>query len=175
MRASLDEMQPRWVRSAAPPPDTGAKLVLDTVLRPYRSLSDEAFKIMLIVVIAVNLGLVVSAMLAWNGRVYPVAGFCGLDVLAIWIAFRVNYRAARAEEHVRVDVEQIHVERRNANGSIVHWVASPLWARAAADSLGVSIRTGGASLRVGSFLSPDQRVAFFRDLDSALWRAKRGG
>ena len=165
-------MSPRWERIAAPPPATGAKLVLDTVLRPHRSLSADAFKIMLIAVIAINL---VVAIVFWTHHAYPVAGFAGLDVLALWIAFRVNYRAARAEEHVRIDVEQMYVERRNANGSVVHWVASPLWARAALDNLGVTVRTGGKGLRVGSFLPPDQRLAFFRKLDDALWRAKRGG
>jgi uncharacterized membrane protein len=165
-------MPPRWERSTTPPPATGAKLVLDTVVRPHRSLSAEAFKVMLVAVVMVNVGV---ALVFWLHHAYPVAGFAGLDVLALWVAFRINYRAAKAEEHVRIDVEQIHVERRNPNGTSVHWIASPLWARAKADNLGVSIRTGGASLRVGSFLSPEQRAAFYRELDNALWRAKRGG
>ena len=165
-------MSPRWERIATPPPATGAKLVLDTVLRPHRSLSADAFKYMLIAMVVVNLAVAVTF---WAHGAYPVAGFAGLDVLALWIAFRVNNRAARAEERVRIDVEQIHVERRNANGSVVHWVVSPLWARAANDSLGVWIRTGGAALRVGSFLSPVEKAQFFEVLDDALWRAKRGG
>lgn len=165
-------MSPRWERIAAPPPATDAPLVADLVLRPHRSLSRQAFKLMLIAVIAVNLAV---AIVFLAHKAFPVAGFCGLDVLALWIAFQINYRAAKAEEHIRIDAEQIHVERRNADGVSAHWVASPVWARASADALGVSIRTGGGALRVGSFLSPAERIGVLKTLDDALWRAKRGG
>ena len=165
-------MSPRWERVPAPPPVTGAKLFLDEVLRPQRSLSLTAFRLMMIVVIVFNLafGAIVIAM-----GYFPVAGFLGLDVLALWIAFRVNYRAARVEERVQVEVERIHIERRAPDGGAVHWVASPLWARAAIEDIGVSIRTGGRALRVGAFLAPAERAKFASALDDALWRAKRGG
>lgn len=164
-------MSPKWERVPAAPAQTDAKLFLDAVLRPHRSLSLGAFKVMLAVVIVFN---VVVATVFWLRGAFPVAGFAGLDVLALGIAFRVNYNAAKAEEHVRIDRERIHVERRRANGAVDHWVASPVWAKAVIDGLGVSIRTGGRALRVAAFLSPDERAAFARQLDDALWHAKRG-
>jgi len=147
------------------------KIYLDTELHPYRSLSAQAFKMMLIAVIIVNatIGIVFLA----HGAA-PVAGFCGLDVLALWIAFRVNYRAARAVERVRLTPLAMHVERRGPDGLARHWVLNPVWAQVREESVGVSVWSGGRGLTIGSFLPPDQRAQFARALATALYRAKRG-
>lgn len=171
MAAQIRGMSPRWERLAAPAPLAGASLFMDAVLRPHRSLSAAAFKLMLGVVIAVN---VVIAGVFWLQGAYPVAGFLGLDVLALWIAFRINYRAARLEERVRVGAEGIEVSRREANGRARYWLTNPLWARVAEDSFAIEIRAGREAMRVGAFLSPPERAAFARALDDALWRARRG-
>lgn len=105
---------------------------------------------------------------------YPVLGFLGLDVAAVWLAFHLNYRAARRSEHVRVAAEHIHLERTSPRRTD-HWVVSPLWARVSADGLGVRIASGGGAQRVGAFLSRPEQAAFARALNEALFRARRGG
>jgi uncharacterized membrane protein len=77
-------MTPQWERAPGPPVLEG-QLYLDAVLRPHRSLSFTAFRLMLIVVIVANL--VAAIVFVANGA-FPVAGFLGLDVLALWLAFR---------------------------------------------------------------------------------------
>jgi uncharacterized membrane protein len=163
-------MAPQWERTEGAP-DLKAPVFMDAVLRPHRSLSLTAFKLMLGVVIAVNV--VISVVFIAHGA-YPVAGFLGLDVLALWIAFRVNYRAARAEEHVRVAPAQMHVARRDPNGATKHWVLNPIWAQVTQDGTGVDIRSGRGAMRVGAFLPPVERRAFAVALREALFRAKRG-
>lgn len=164
-------MIPRWERVAGPPPIEDEALFMDAVLRPNRSLSLSAFKLMLIAVIAINA--IVALVFIAQGA-FPVAGFLGLDVLALWIAFRVNYRAGRAEERVRIGARQIHLERRDPRGASTHWVLNPVWAQVAHDDRGVLIRSGRGALRLAAFLSPDERAAFAEALSAALWRAKRG-
>ncbi|MES1157249.1 MAG: DUF2244 domain-containing protein [Alphaproteobacteria bacterium] len=163
-------MGPHWERTADPPHDE-APLYLDTVLQARRSFSLKAFKLMLIAVVIVNAA-VASYFIAHHA--FPVAGFMGLDVVGLWLAFHLNYQAAKAQERVRVAREHLHVARRTPKGAETHWVVSPLWARVAEDSLGVTIRSGGGGLRVAAFLSPKERAQFARVLDDALWRAKRG-
>jgi uncharacterized membrane protein len=163
-------MTPRWERTQSPPPLEG-KLYLDATLRPHRSLSLQAFRLMLLVVIVVNVA--VAAVFMARGA-FPVAGFLGLDVLALWLAFRINYRAAKAEERILVTPLQMQVERRSPSGATSYFVLNPVWAKAREESVGVAIWSGGGSLRVGAFLSPDDRAALARDLDVALYRAKRG-
>ncbi len=169
--ASVDAMTPRWERTATPPSFEGEALFMDAELRPHRSLSAKAFKYMLIAVIGVNA--IVAAVFVAQGA-FPVAGFLGLDVLALWWAFRVNYRAGRALERVQVAAGRVYCERREPNGASVHWVLNPLWARVAVDGRGVLIRAGAEQLRIATFLSPDERTEFAEALSRALWRAKRG-
>jgi len=163
-------MTPRWERTQSPPPLEG-KLYLDTTLRPHRSLSQTAFRLMMLVVIVANL--VIGAFFLARGA-FPVTGFLGLDVLALWVAFRINYRDAKAEEHIVVTPLQMQVERRSPGGETSYFVLNPVWAKAREESVGVSIWSGGRALRVGAFLSPDERAEFARQLDLALFRAKRG-
>ena len=148
------------------------RLLMDAVLRPHRSLSLKAFKWMLIAVIAVNLA-VATAFVAQGA--FPVAGFLGLDVLALWLAFRWNYHAAKAVEYVRVAPGQVHVAAVDKHGAATHWVLNPVWARVARDGRGVLIRDGAGQMRVGAFLSPKECDSFAAALDLALHRAKRGG
>lgn len=164
-------MAPQWERMDGPP-EIEAPVFLDTVLRPHRSLSLTAFKLMLGVVIAINL--IVSIVFIAHGA-YPVAGFLGLDVLALWIAFRVNYRAAKAEERVRVAPAQMHLARSDPNGATKHWVLNPIWAQVSQeDRAGVKIRSGRDAMRVGAFLPPVEQRRFAVALREALFRAKRG-
>ncbi len=163
-------MTPSWERTPSPPPLEG-RVYLDIVLRPHRSLSLEAFRLMLLAVIVVNAA--IGAAFLTRGA-FPVTGFLGLDVLALWLAFKFNYRAAKAEEHIRLTPLQMQVERKSPNGAVCYYVLNPVWARAREENVGVSIWSGGGALRVGAFLPPDERAEFARQLGLALYRAKRG-
>ena len=43
-----------------------------------------------------------SGIFFWSLGAWPVFGFFGLDVLLIYIAFRMNFRAARRYETIRL-------------------------------------------------------------------------
>ncbi len=143
---------------------------MDAVLTPHRSLSTAAFRALMAFVVAINIA--VAAYFIAQGA-YPVVGFLGLDVAAIWLAFHLNYKAARRAEHVRVCAEHIHLERRSPRGAD-HWIVSPVWARVSLSETAVRIASGGRALSVGAFLSPKERGEFARALDAALFRARRG-
>lgn len=163
-------MKPMWERSPDAPYLDGP-LLMDAVLRPHRSLSLQAFKYMLIAVIAVNAAV---AIFFWVQGAFPVAGFLGLDVLALWLAFRWNYRAAQEAHYVRVAPGKVHVAAVDKSGVATHWVLNPVWARVARDGSGVLIRDGEGQMRVGVFLSPKECDGFAAALNVALHKAKRG-
>lgn len=144
---------------------------MDAVLTPHRSLSRLAFGLLMGVFIAMNVA--VGAYFAARGA-YPVLGFLGLDVVAVWLAFHLNYRAARQREHVQVAAEHLHLARISPTRTD-HWVVSPMWARAQADGAGVRIASAGRAQRVGAFLSRAEQIAFARALNEALGRARGGG
>lgn len=70
-----------------PPP------LLDLELRPHRSLSPAGFGLLMAVLGGASLasGLMFVMIGAW-----PVFGFLGLDVLGVYIAFRISYARRRA-------------------------------------------------------------------------------
>ncbi|MGD9968467.1 MAG: DUF2244 domain-containing protein [Hyphomonadaceae bacterium] len=164
-------MKPRWER-APEAPQLDGPLLMDAVLRPHRSLSAGAFKYMLIAAIAAN---AVVGLFFWLQGAFPVAGFLGLDVLALWLAFRWNYRAAQIAEYVRVAPGGVHIAAIDRRGAATHWVLNAVWARVAQDGPGVLIRDGEGQMRVGAFLSPKECASFATALEAALHKAKRGG
>ena len=112
---------------------------------------------MLIAVIIVNAAV---ALFFWIQGAFPVVGFLGLDVLALWLAFRWNYRAAQAAEYVRIAPGKVHVAAVSKSGVATHWVLNPVWAQVARDGRGVLIRDGEGQMRVGAFLSPKECESF---------------
>ena len=146
-------------------------LFMDAELRPYRSLSGAGFTLLFGVFVLMNLG--VAAYLLAH-RALPALPFLGLDVLAVWLAFRFSYRQARRAEYVRVGPEQVHVASVDPEGRATHWVLNPLWARVVRDGPGVVIRAGANQMRVGAFLPPKEWDGLAAAIDAALWRAKRG-
>lgn len=163
-------MTPQWERAPDAPVLEG-KLYMDAVLRPHRSLSLAAFKLLFGAVIIANV--VVAAFFVAQGA-FPVAGFLGLDVLAIWLAFRFNYRAAKRVERIRIARDKVYVASTDAGGATLHWVLNPLWARVLREGQGVLIRAGARQIRMGAFLSPKECESFAAALSTALYRAKRG-
>jgi uncharacterized membrane protein len=142
---------------------------MDAVLTPHRSLSQRGFARLLGGFALLNM--MISLIFVSQGA-YPVAAFLILDVILLWLAFRMNYKAGQEEERVRVAPLYLHVFRRDPKGRAAHWVVSPLWARVSADRAAVRISSAGKTVLVGQFLSPDERVAFSKALSEALSAAK---
>lgn len=162
-------MSARWERLDAPPEALGPPL-MDAVLTPNRSLSRQAFLLVMGSFVFMNLAV---AMFFLLDGAYPVSGFLGLDVLALAWAFRVNYRSGKAMERVVVSPSAVHVMRRPPNRPESYWEVSPLWLQVHDDAKAVRLAAGGRSVFVGGFLSPPERTQFAAALKRALANARR--
>ncbi len=154
-----------------------AALYFDAWLRPHRSLTRRGLAIVLAMaaVPSFGLGVVFLAMGAW-----PVTGFLGLDVLLLYVAFRLNNRAARESERVRLSETELTVDRHAVDGKAEHWSFQPNWLRVDVDDpprpdSKLLLSTHGRSLAIGQFLPPAERVEVADALRLALrrWRAPR--
>lgn len=161
-------MTPRWETVAAPPADRGPAFI-DAVLTPHRSLSGKAFLLLLCVFSSMNVA--VAIWWALHGA-WPVLGFLVIDVTLFYLAFRLNYRAARAFERVRVEADVVSLTRQPAHGVARHWVVSPAWARVETREDAVRIAAGDRAMLVGAFLSPPEREGLAAALRDALSRAR---
>jgi uncharacterized membrane protein len=111
---------------------------------------------------------------------WPVVGFFGLDALAVYLAFKLNYRAARIYETVDVTPLELVVAKVSARGRRLEWRCNPTWVRleeqrhAEFGTERVALVSRGQRFEIGGFLGPEQKHALALDLARALALARRG-
>ena len=158
--------------------DSGPEPTLfSAIITPHRSLKSTGFLVVMLLVSGFSFiaGMVFFLLGAW-----PVVGFLGLDVLLVYWAFRVNYRAAAAFEEVIVTPCELRVRRVSHRGQVAEWTLNPLWTQLARDTheeFGLQqlfLVSRGRKLPVAGFLSPPERESFAAALSAALGEAKRG-
>lgn len=151
--------------------------IFSAVLTPHRSLSRKGFLILMTVLglISFATGTVFLLAGAW-----PVFGFCGLDVLLIYGAFRLSYRRAKAYEQVTVTPSELTVRQVSHHGRISEWTLNPLWVkldRVVHAEFGIErlfLVSHGRRLAIAGFLGPQEKESFALALSAALGEAKRG-
>jgi|APSaa5957512535_1039671.scaffolds.fasta_scaffold213167_1 uncharacterized membrane protein len=157
----------------------GQELLFDAELRPHRSLSPKGFRILMagigVICLAVGLGFLLQS--AW-----PILGFLGLDVAAIYLAFRISYRAGGLREVVQLSEQELAIRRIHPGGRWRRWSFQPYWARVRleveeTEDVGshgsVLVTSHGRGVHLGRFLAPEERQSFAEALGSALGRLGR--
>src|SRR4051812_2258054 len=94
------------------------------LLTPHRSLEPKGFMVLMGAVCLVSFG---TGLLFYMLGAWPVIGFMGLDVALIYIAFRLNYRAARLYETVDLTRDALTVTRVEPSGKAHVWSFNPYW------------------------------------------------
>jgi|APSaa5957512535_1039671.scaffolds.fasta_scaffold133245_2 uncharacterized membrane protein len=151
--------------------------LLDVVLYPHRSLSPTGFGILMGCVAAVSFA---AGLLFFLAGAWPVVGFLGLDVLLIYGAFKLSYRAARLTETIALTEQELLVRRVSPRGRVRTWTFQPFWVRVALDEDAgrdsrLVLSSHGRHVELGDFLMHDERVALAKELRGALAPLKAGG
>lgn len=151
--------------------------LFSALLTPHRSLNRTGFLLVMTFVSAVSFaaGLAFLLMGAW-----PVLGFFGLDVLALYWAFRINFRRARASEEILVTPSELRLRRISHRGQVMEFVLNPLWVqldRKTHAEYGIEklyLVSKGRRIAIAGFLSSDEKASFANALAVALQAARRG-
>jgi uncharacterized membrane protein len=151
--------------------------IFSAVITPHRSLTPRGFLILMLGLGGLSFvsGMAFVLMGAW-----PVFGFFGLDVLLVYLAFRANFRAARAYEEVTVTASELTVRKVNPRGVMREWTLNPLWVRLERivhQEFGIErlfLVSRGRRLTIANALGPDEKASFAQALSNALSEAKRG-
>jgi uncharacterized membrane protein len=154
----------------SPAQDEESAPLFDAVLAPHRSLSPRGF---LILMSAVGLFAFAAGLGFFLAGAWPVVGFLGLDVLLVYVAFRINYRHGRIYENVTLTRRALTVERTNYWGETQTWRFQPYWLKVSMDDppshdSQLSLVSHGKRLIIGAFLTPDERLEVARALSAAL-------
>ncbi len=151
--------------------------LFSAVLTPYRSLNRGGFLALMAFISVVSFAAGIAALLvgAW-----PVLGFCGLDVLLIYWAFKVNFRRARASEEIVITPSELRVRRVSHRGHVSEWVLNPLWVQLdqkSHEEFGIErlyLVSHGHRLAIASFLGADEKARLAKALRAGLQAARRG-
>lgn len=145
------------------------------LLTPHRSLGRTGF---LLIMGAMMFAWAVTGVIMLSHGAWPVFGFFGLDVLGLYIAFRLNYRAARAREEVSLSRTRLDIRKVAPSGRAQEHRFNPFWARLSIRRhqeigiVGMAVESRDLSVPIGSFLNPDDRESFAAAFGRALATAK---
>lgn len=153
--------------------------LLDLELRPHRSLPPAGFALLMAVLGGVGFvtGVLFLAIGAW-----PVFGFLGLDVLGLYLAFRISYARARTTaDRVRLSADALTLDRVRPRQPVRRWSFQPYWLRVVLDEGTANGRprlvltSHGRRVEIGAFLGPDERARVAGVLGEALRRYREPG
>ncbi len=157
--------------------DPAQERLFEARLVPHRSLTRRAVRIVMSVFALVSAASSIPFVIvgAW-----PVAGFIGLDVALLYLAFRASFRAARAYEDILVTPLELLFAKVTAAGARSEWRFHPAWVRLDRqehEEFGLqrlSLHSRGHTVEVARFLGPDAKARFASHLTRALAQARRG-
>lgn len=147
----------------------------ERVLLPHRSLPRPGFHLLMLLLGLVSLA---ASIGFWAIGAWPVVGFFGLDVLLLYLAFRLSYRSARQREVLRLAGDDFTVERVGIYGERRLWRFQPFWLRVILEehpdeSNRLLLASHGRSLVIADFLGAPMRRELAEALRTMLarWRA----
>lgn len=145
-------------------------------ITPHRSLTRKGFRVVMTLLCLTS---VVSSLPFVILGAWPVAGFFGLDLLALYIAFRINFSRARSFEQVMVTRLEVLILKVTHRGEAREWRFNPAWTRlierrhAEFGLQEVAVVSRGLAVPVADALSPPERESFARAFGQALAEARR--
>ncbi len=150
-------------------------IYLDAVLEPPQSLSARGLNRVMMILGGMSfvsgLGFVLAG--AW-----PVTGFLGLEILALWWVFKWSARAQTARTYVCVTADAVTVRKvdgwgRERRARVSSYFARVEYDRAASGANALRLATSRVVYPLGEHLTPRERESFAKRLDQALGEARR--
>lgn len=151
--------------------------LFSAVITPHRSLAPSGARL---VIVLCCLAAVASSIPFIVLGAWPVAGFLGLDALALAIAFKASFRSARSFEEVVLSPVDLLLRRSSHRGERSERRFNPLWTKLDREHdedyglLGLALVSRGERVVIARELSPHERESFADAFGDALARVKRG-
>ncbi len=145
-------------------------------LRPNNSLTPRGRRwVIAILAIGASIpGIVFFAAGAW-----PVVGFLGLDILAVWWALSASMKSSHRAEHVSLYPDALIVRQFTADGDERTNRFNPFYVRldVSRDPVGrvraLTLRSAETTLPIGTVLNPNDKASFAKAFGDALVQARR--
>lgn len=147
---------------------------LDAMLRPNQSLSKPAFIVFMSGICVINL---LSAIAFLSMGALPIAGFLGLDVLAVWLGFRFCFRDQRQWTRIRVTADCLRVDHVSPKGTASNVELPTVFTRVElkeplTPNSWLTLAHKTEAYVIGRFLTVDERKSLADAIRDALSRAR---
>lgn len=133
-----------------------AAIRFSKVLRPHRSSSERAIRIVSLFVLFLFIPTGTAFLIA---GAWPVFGFMGLEVLALIFALRYNHKVGSAFEAITISEREFRFSKVDHWGKRKHWSFQPQWLQVRLDGPSKQLIAGthGKRIVIGKFLNQDER------------------
>ena len=139
-------------------------------LYPYRSLNKTGFFILMF-----SLGFVsfVAGIIFMIKGAWPVFGFFGLDILLVYIFFKINFRSGKKKEILILTKNQLIIEFYNSKKISKTYYLDAHWLQIRLSKLKnemskLKISSKNKSIIIGSFLRYQEKIDVVKSLKKAL-------
>ncbi|MBO6518768.1 MAG: DUF2244 domain-containing protein [Rhodospirillales bacterium] len=139
------------------------------VLRPHRSSTDRAIKIVTYFVLFLFIPTGTAFLIA---GAWPVFGLMGLEVAGLIFALRYNHKVGSAFEAITITEHEFRFSRVDHWGKRRHWTFQPQWLQFRVDGPSKQLIAGthGKRIVIGKFLNMDEKLALCALLQSEINR-----
>jgi uncharacterized membrane protein len=108
---------------------------------------------------------------------WPVLGFYGLDLLALYVAFKVNYHAGKAYELIELSPEVLKITQVQPSGRSLSFDFNPYWVKVLLNewpdgSADLKLASHGKEFEFARFLNAEEKKDFAQALRDALTIAR---
>ena len=143
---------------------------LDITVLPYRSLSKKNFRNLMIIVSIIFFSI---GVFFWSLGAWPVFGFLGLDVLLLYLAFKINYKKGEIFENLKLFKSNLVITRVFPSGKAQKWSLEPYWIKV--DLLNTSpneyklvLKSKEKVVLLGAFLNLNDKKKLMKRINDAL-------
>ena len=146
------------------------KRLYEITLYPYRSLNKLGFFILMFVLAFISFvaGIIFMLKGAW-----PVFGFFGLDVLLVYIFFKINFKSGKKKEVITLTKNKLIIKIYNSEKTFKTFKLDSNWLKINLIKLKnhtskLQISSKNKSIIIGSFLRHQEKIEVIYSLEKAL-------
>ena len=147
---------------------------LNLTIYPHRSLSKRGFRILMLIIMVLCLS---GGFIFWMLGAWPVFGFFGLDIILIYLAFKINYRSGEVYEHISLASKKFKISRGFPSGKLQVWELDPHWAKVELikdkNQSQLFIKSENKVVSIGSFLNSFAKENLGKKINESIQRYRK--
>ncbi len=147
-----------------------SKLFLNITILPYRSLSKKSFRNLMFAVCFIFFSI---GVFFWSLGAWPVFGFLGLDVILLYLAFKINYKSGEIFENLKLFNSNLLITRCFPSGKSQSWSLEPYWTKVEIsknfrNDQRLVLKSKDKVVLLGSFLNLNDKKKLMKKINEAL-------